>query len=196
MLEWFATAFKAVTGFFKGSGTTQIGKNKSITTGDNSGTIGHIMVADTIHLPPPPVPQKPPYVTLLFTIDTRPAVGAKRFMTENHPDRSPTSYLRVSLNNPTDKTLFVVQFAFEMGGGQLLTIDVDSKTQERQCKREVRPGDSLSFHVEGSVLKRFKPEHFDLQYAVVTTVLGDVYKSEEGELKKCLEHLFEFTKEE
>lgn len=198
MFEWLTNAAKGIVNFakdlFKGSGTTQIGyANKSITTGNNAGIIGNILVADTIHLNPQPVPQRPPFVTLQVTFEVKPAVGAMKFTSEEHPDRSPVTYLRVTINNPTDRNLLVLQFDFELSNGNLVTIPMDSRTNERQAKRDVRPSDNLSFYVEGSVLKRFKPEHFDFQYAVVTTALGEKYKSQEGELRNCLEQLMALT---
>lgn len=177
MWEWLTGFLKSL---FGGKGTTQIGaKNKSVTTGDNSGTIGHMIVADIVHLgaSPPPAPPKVPVVEVGLAL-------------ANHPLRGIIHFLCITIKNATDKAIFIGNFLLEMEDGQTIYVKADSITGEPQHKRQLLAGDKATYHIDAITLKEVGSSASQYAFAVVEDVVGPRYKSEsKTNLQKCLGEL-------
>lgn len=177
MWEWLSGLVKSL---FGGKGTTQIGANKSITTGNNSGTIGHMIVADTVHLatspPPPPAPPKLPVVEVGLALT-------------NHFMRGIVHLLCITIKNTTDRTLFLGNFLLGTEK-ESIYVKADSITGEPQQKRQLAAGDKFTFHIDATTLKEIGRPPSDYEYAAVDDVVGPRYKSEgKPHLQQCIGEL-------
>ena len=176
--------WETIVGFvkklFSGSGTTQIGYgNESIsgiTANDNKGNIV-IGNKGTVALGHPAPPPKTPEVDVGCAVTNHHLVGM-------------INIIGIKFRNITDRSIFITSIMLELSDNQSLFVKQDKLTGEiNGAKREVRSGDSFSFHILASELKEIGRPASDYTFAVVHDAAGGSYKTEPGKLEACVADL-------
>ncbi len=160
-------------GLFSGKGTTQIGAgNKSISAITIGNNAGGVVVGDgnVVHLGPKHLLPKNPEVVVRCAI-------------AEHPFRGLIHGLEISLLNTTDRSLFVGNFLLELSDGSAVLCMLDCFTGEPQRKRELSPGDKLTFFIDVQTLRKTGKLPTDFVSAVVEDALGQSYKSDTATLQ-------------
>jgi hypothetical protein len=174
--------------FGGGKGTTQIGsRNKSVsgvTVGDNA---GNVVIGDknVVQMSPPsqapaPSPPKQPTVRVCLALT-------------NHPISGMINCLSIDFLNTSDRTVFIGNFLLELNDGQRFFCQEDCITGDPQWKREIPAGDKYSFHISAAMIRKFGHAATDYSCALVEDVLGQVYKSDQDKLRRCIADLLEQT---
>lgn len=101
--------------------------------------------------------------------------------------------LTISLLNPTSHEVVIDNFVLEMTSGETLYLPDDFMTGELQIKREVKPGDSCSFHFGIDALRQTGRRFDEFRCALVQTPVGPGYRSTRKELNRFLRHILKET---
>jgi hypothetical protein len=167
-----------VKGLFGGKGSQIGSRNKSsqVTVGDNS---GHVIVGDNNVVQYPNLgstsPPKQPIVRVQCAVTSHPFLGL-------------VHCLSITFLNTTDRSIFIGNFFLAREKDNVF-LPADSLTGERQGKREIRPGDKFSFHIDANTLRSIGSPATDYLAAVVEDAVGPPYESDKESVQGCIADL-------
>ena len=104
---------------------------------------------------------------------------------------NPQDVLAVTFVNPTSQDIIVTSFRLEFTNGQTLYPRADSLTGDWQQRRNVKAGDSASFHIAADGLREAGRPLSDYRCALIDDAIGRHYRSATRPLRRALQLVLE-----
>jgi len=98
-------------------------------------------------------------------------------------------FLCITLLNKSDRSVVVTSFVLATKDHQDIYVKQDCVTGGFQYKREVRPGDKATFHIDATTFREIGRPASDYVSAIVHDAVGASYQSETEKLQRCIADL-------
>ena len=106
-----------------------------------------------------------------------------------HPSFGAKPMLSVTAQNHSSQPIFLSQWSLSLPGDSVFTVLRDHATGEWLHRRELRPGESFTLHIDPYEVMSSGRSFADFDHAIVRDEIDRSFASERGSVQKALESM-------